>query len=184
MRAGRDDAPIAIASRGSRSTARRPRGHGAQARGVFFPPRRAARGGFADGTRDPRRGGRPPDGLDRGTVSNIPPSRTIATVEWIVRGVVAARLRSVRRPRKPFAQWPSASALDNWLERQRLVFCLFNFLKTRGAERRRAESRADLVPPVVSVSSSGCRRRRGHRGHRRGDVRPRGPGGHGGRAGG
>jgi hypothetical protein len=124
---GCDDALIAIASRGSRSTARRPRGNGAHARGVFFPPRRAARGGFADGTRDPRRGGRPPDGLDRGTVSNIPPSRTIATVEWIVRGVVAARLRSVRRPRKPFAQWPSASALDNWLERQRLVFCLFNF---------------------------------------------------------
>ena len=62
-----------------------------------------------------------------GTVSNIPPFRTIATVERIVRGVVAARLRSVRRPRKPFARWPSASALDNWLERQRLLFACFIF---------------------------------------------------------
>ena len=113
------------------SGAPEPRAH-AHDEDAFFERRAARRlfpgaGRAAEGTRDPRRGGRPPDGLDRGTVSNIPPSRTIATVEWIVRGVVAARLRSVRRPRKPFAQWPSASALDNWLERQRLVFCLFNF---------------------------------------------------------
>lgn len=76
----------------------------------FFPPRRAAREGFADGTRDPRRGGRPPNGLDRGTVSHTSPSCTIATVELIVRGVVAARLRSIRASPKPFARAERLSA--------------------------------------------------------------------------
>ena len=127
MRVGCDDAPIAIARRGSRSTARRPRGNARMRAVYFFPPRRAAREGFADGTRDPRRGGRPPNGLDRGTVSHTSPSCTIATVELIVRGVVAARLRSIRASPKPFARAERLSARQLATELKRLVFPRFNF---------------------------------------------------------
>lgn len=179
MRVGCDDAPIAIARRGSRSTARRPRGNARMRAVYFFPPRRAARKGFADGTRDPRRGGRPPNGLDRGTVSHTSPSCTIATVELIVRGVVAARLRSIRASPKPFARAERLSARQLATNGNDSCFpgLIFECIDARNHP-------LTLRPPVVSSSFSGCRRRRGHRGHRRGDVRPRGPGGHGGRAGG
>ena len=150
---------------------------------AFFQRRASRRlfpgaGRAAEGTRDPRRGGRPPNGLDRGTVSHTSPSCTIATVELIVRGVVAARLRSVRVPASPSRE-PSASALDNWLRTNDSCFPGLIF-ECVDARNQPLTSR----PPVVSSSFSGCRRRRGHRGRRRGHVRPRGAGGYGGRAGG
>ena len=51
----------------------------------------------------------------------------IATVELIVRGVVAARLRSIRASPKPFARAERLSARQLATELKRLVFPRFNF---------------------------------------------------------
>ena len=98
-------------------------------RAVYFFVRdeRLARGlPIADGTRDPRWGGRPLNGLNRGTAFYTSPSCTIVTVARIVRRVVAARWRSFRASPQALRVSRAPQRSTTGPERQRLVFlCLF-----------------------------------------------------------